>query len=340
MIGFRVDANEHIATGHLMRCIAIAEKCVERGEKCLFLLAEEKETEKLEERKFPYRILNTKWNDMESEETLMRQVIEEEKLDWLVVDSYQATTKYLSFLNQLVPVFYIDDMESETYAVSALLHYAQWPNETGYQEKYKDTKTVLLAGMQYTPLRKEFSEDAEKGERRHDILITTGGTDNLDVTGRLLKYCIGQAEFKSYGFQVIVGSMNRNVKELEAIARKHSNVELHQNVKNMSAYMNSCEMAVSAGGTTLFELCACGIPTVCFSMADNQKDFTKAMQEHEIMLCAGDAREEKAIEKEIADKLVFFRKNQAVKTAYAERMKKLVDGRGTARIAEVLCTYK
>lgn len=336
MIGFRVDANEYIATGHLMRCIAIAEQCCKMGEKCLFLLAEEKETQKLKERNLPYKVLNTKWDELEAEEAVMEQVIQEEKLNWLVVDSYQVTLSYLSFLERLVSVFYIDDMGREKYPVSALLHYDQWPDEIDYQMKYKNAKTLVLAGMQYTPLREEFADDVEKKEREHSILITTGGTDNLNITGKLLEHCVNKTEFNSYVFHVIVGSMNRNLKELERIARRHTNIILHQNVKKMSEYMRSCEIAVSAGGTTLFELCACGIPTVCFSMADNQKEFTKAMGKRKIMLYAGDARKEKEIEKEIADRLVIFMQNQELRDTYADKMRKLVDGKGTVRIAEML----
>ena len=47
MIGFRVDANEVIATGHLMRCISIALECKKRGQQCIFFMAEDKETEQL-----------------------------------------------------------------------------------------------------------------------------------------------------------------------------------------------------------------------------------------------------------------------------------------------------
>ena len=57
MIIFRVDANETIATGHLVRCISIAVELIKRGEPCLFLLAEEKETARLEEKHIPYHIL-------------------------------------------------------------------------------------------------------------------------------------------------------------------------------------------------------------------------------------------------------------------------------------------
>ena len=64
LIGFRVDANEMIATGHLMRCITMAREFLKNGEECLFFLAEEKETRRLEENGFDYQVIQTGgiWN--------------------------------------------------------------------------------------------------------------------------------------------------------------------------------------------------------------------------------------------------------------------------------------
>lgn len=56
MIIFRADANETVATGHLMRCMTIAEACREKGVECEFWLAEDKETERLRQAGFSYRI--------------------------------------------------------------------------------------------------------------------------------------------------------------------------------------------------------------------------------------------------------------------------------------------
>ena len=77
MIGFRVDANEEIATGHLMRCIAIAKACRKQGQDCIFFLAEEKETGRLLEAGFPYRVLNTDYRKPEQELPRLLDLIEE-----------------------------------------------------------------------------------------------------------------------------------------------------------------------------------------------------------------------------------------------------------------------
>lgn len=339
MIGFRVDANESVASGHLMRCISIAEQCMKKGESCLFILAEEKETDRLLEKKIPYVVLQSDWNHLEDETEKMERLIKEKNFKWLVVDSYQVTGNYLSYLERLVPVFYLDDMKKEKYPVSAVLHYEEWSEATSYRSVYEKEKTDVLVGMQYTPLREEFSNCRKLVEREHSILITTGGTDTYNVAGKVLAECFAGNEFNGYEFHVIIGSMNRHESYLQELAKQHSEIHLHKNVKNMSDYMRTCEVAVSAGGTTLFELCACQIPSICFSFAENQKSFAEEMGKKEVMLYAGDAREENTrIERYICKQLQMLLKNSELRKKLSSNMGVLVDGKGAERIADYLCS--
>lgn len=349
MIGFRVDANESIATGHLVRCISIAEECKKRGIPCLFLLAEEKETKRLEERHLPYRILHTEWNQMESEYPVIFPILEQNTFDWIIVDSYQASRSYLCALNEKVPVLYIDDMASDIYPVSAVLHYSQWADDDSYRQKYSHTKTHTLVGMQYTPLREEFQSITSVKPRQKSILITTGGTDPFHITEKLLSLCLENRPqslsdipvttyrkfFTDYTFEVIIGSMNQNEAALKKLAQNYPQVHLHKNITNMGDFMRNCEIAVSAGGTTLFELCACSIPTVCFSFADNQETFTKQLGERNVMLYAGDARYD-TVPENIARLLTEFADDSTLRSSCALRMNRLVDGQGVRRIADFL----
>lgn len=334
MIGFRVDANENVATGHMMRCIAIATECRRRGIDCIFILAENKETQRLTEYGFSYRILDSKWDDMDGEEDKLITLIRELKLDRLVIDSYQATASYLASINVVVPVMYIDDMSEEEYSVDAILHYSQWAEDNTYQKKYSATDVSLLVGMQYVPLREEFRKSTASEHREDSILITTGGTDTYNVTYKVLCELQSRQEFSDYKFEVIIGSLNQNKEILQGLQKKDKRIALHQNIKNMDEFMRKCRFAVSAGGTTLYELCACGIPTVCFSFADNQQGFTYEMGVHQIMRYAGDAREHADIAVLIVDELIVFYSDRDKTVQYSQRMKDLVDGRGTRRIVD------
>lgn len=335
MIGFRVDANEKIATGHLMRCIAIAKACEKRGEQVLFFLAEKKETKRLEALGFSYIVMETDWQDMEGEVGCLLSQIEKYSVNWLVVDSYQVTKKYLEILEKSVKVLYVDDYGRECFEVSAVLNYNPWVIERGVSDLYQGRKTQLLLGGDYIPLREEFSGISE-GEREQAVLITTGGTDTYNIAGKILSECLGKELWQEICFHVIVGSMNEHQEELQALAEKHPSVFLHKNISNISDYMRRCRVAVSAGGTTLYELCACGIPTVCFSFADNQKWGTEAMGEQDVMIYRGDARTEENLAANIAESVLDLMENREKREEYAGRMRQLVDGKGAWRIADFL----
>lgn len=349
MIGFRVDANETIATGHLMRCMAIAKGFRKIGEEVIFFLAEEKETQRLKEQNMPYVILHSDWRKLEQELPDFKQVLKQYHVTKLIVDSYQATRYYLESLNQEVKTIYMDDMVTENYPIAGVIHYSNWAWDTSYEKRYENQDTVCMAGMQYTPLREEFypaEEHTGKTGREKNILITTGGTDPYNVAGRLLEYVKTQMEcrpdletdleklFYHAHFLVISGSMNQNKPFLEKLAEENHWITLYENVNHMGKLMRDSYLAVSAGGTTLYELCACKVPTVCFSFADNQAGFTKEMGKQEIMCDAGDARGQEDIIKNIYQQLVKLWNNEKLCGRYREKMGQIVDGKGVERIVE------
>ncbi len=337
MIGFRVDANEVIATGHLMRCISIALECKKRGQQCIFFMAEDKETERLRTAGFQYYILNSDWKNLDNEISEFQKILENYKLNYLVVDSYQATAGYLAALEEIQPVCYIDDLKREVYDVSVVIHYISPYKSSSYEEMYRNTHTQLLNNMKYAPLRPEFHYKKGQIIREKSILITTGGTDFFNIAGKVAALCQNSMQIKSYKIHIIVGSMNQYETELEQLAEKYTNIILHKNITNMSDYMRLCEVAVSAGGTTLLELCACKIPTVCFSFADNQIKFANDMGKIGAVKYVGDARKIEDIENKIVKQLLIFIKNEEERKKYADCMGKLIDGYGTERIADVLC---
>lgn len=351
MIVFRVDANEQVATGHLMRCLAIAEECRKQGEDCLFLLAEEKETNRITERGFSYYVLHTRWDQLESEVDILLDYIEEISCKWLVVDSYQATSAYLQKLNAKCPVLYLDDFGQDTYPVAAVLHYGLVQGIEAYILRYRSNGVAVLAGPEYIPLREEFQpahlaelwqqNGGQPDGKQTSILITTGGTDPFRVTEQVLKHCLADPQFNNCCYHVIVGSMNDHVQELRQLAEQYTDgdsspIILHCGVNRMADLMCQCDYAVSAGGTTLYELCACGTPTVCFSFSDNQLPAVRLLERQQIMRYAGDAREGD-IAVEMSIHLAEFMSNPAETAQYRKRMKQLVDGRGVSRIAEFLC---
>lgn len=348
MIAFRVDANEFIATGHVMRCLAIAVEIRKQGKDCIFFLAEQKGTELIEEKGFAYVVLQSKWDQLETEIPIMIEKMQEYDLEWLIVDSYQVTIEYLRKLNEIVPVLYLDDMAKEVYPVSMVLHYTDWLENDDYKKQYINTKTKVLAGMRYVPLREEFYPK-KKETLGTTVLITTGGTDPYHITERFLRTILGtqtdvskrkklqKRKLQKIKYHIIVGAMNQDREKLKELEKQHSNLILHFNVNTMGELMRSSDFAISAGGTTLFELCACQIPTVCFSFAENQEAFAKKMGNHHVMLYAGDIRyQDIDMIENLCNGLEMLIDNNSYAEELKHHMGLLVDEKGTQRIVKEL----
>ena len=190
-------------------------------------------------------------------------------------------------------------------------------------------------GTDFIPLRNEFMHLPSNFNRKKQIMITTGGTDTYNVAYLLVKLCINDTFFHEYKIDVIVGSMCSDFEKLQNISKKYNNVTVSYDIKDMSIHMRECEIAVSAGGTTLFELCACGTPTICFSFAENQRIGTEILGKRDIMPNAGDARFD-----DVPRNIVCLLKNilgdKALLNGYGNKVKGFVDGLGALRIAEIL----
>lgn len=115
-------------------------------------------------------------------------------------------------------------------------------------------------------------------------------------------------------------------------------VVLHQNVSNVADIMKQCDVAITPAGTTLFELSALGIPSVSFVFAENQEPDALYFSDKELVPYAGDFREDDAqVLKNIILAIKDFAKlDSADRIEHGEKLKKLVDGQGADRIAEVL----
>lgn len=338
-IYIRADGNEIIATGHVMRCLSIAEQLREQGAEVIFLTADARPVPLIEDRGFRAEVLDTVWNDLDQETEKICDYVISHGVKLLLIDTYFVTMEYLERLSRLTVTAYIDDLNQMLYPVDTLIHYGVFTDAGKYQEPYlrEGRNTDFLIGNKYIPLRKEFAKesffvnpDIEK------VLITTGGTDQLNMAGRLLREIGKNSELKKLQYHVIVGCFNQNKEELQLLAGQNPNIYIHENVTNMSDWMRHCDAAVSAAGTTIYELCACGIPTVCFEVADNQEGAGE-WEKQGYMFYAGNAcKDTDACIIKCMDALLQFGRNYQVRREQSHKLQSLIDGYGAKRIAEYL----
>ena len=170
---------------------------------------------------------------------------------------------------------------------------------------------------------------------KHILLITTGGSDLFNIAGQLVKKVKQLPDTAQLNFHIVAGRFNQHIPMLEQLAADYSGIIIHRSVQKMSDLMLSCDLAVSAGGSTMYELCACGTPTICFAWADNQMKLAESFRQY--IFSVGDIRSDTdRIMNQILAYIIRLSSDMTMREVQSERMQALVDGNGAEYIAEKL----
>ncbi len=342
MIGIRVDANKHIATGHLMRCLSIADAFFSLHKEVVFFTSDDLAEEMIANYGFSVIRLKTEWNAKESELEQFEAELNHYPLDFLLIDSYQITVKYLKSLKKIVKIVYLDDLNTFDYPVDVVVNYSIYAEEISYPKGKR-----YLLGTQYTPLRQQFYISDEKlegfmADRRFNkqIMITTGASDPYRIAINVVKEIMKEDRLRDYKIVVVRGRFwdvsAQDIYKCVNEKKGRGYVVVLENVENMAEIMLESTFAVSAGGSTLYELSACCVPTVTFSYVDNQLQNVESFCRKGIMEYVGDARVQSDICRLIVDKLILYVENEGVVREAESKMKGLQCRYGAINLAKEL----
>ena len=152
-----------------------------------------------------------------------------------------------------------------------MINYNAFADKTYYENLYRGRKVVLAIGSEYVPVRPQFlNVPYEVREQVKEVLITTGGGDHDNIAAAVLE----TIQRPGCHYHVIVGQFNPYFSRWKQLELENDLIHVHHNVTDMASLMRQCDLAVTAGGTTIYELAAIGVPFLCFSYAENQEALT------------------------------------------------------------------
>lgn len=330
MIGIRVDGNSKIGTGHVMRCLAIANELNKIHVPFVFILADEQPQPLMEHVGYKTVILHSLYDSMMDEIPVLKKIIQEYTIELLLLDTYQATSEYFVEIQKMVKIAYMDDLFQHTKDADIIINYNLYGTQMGYVQS-----NHMLLGTNFVPLREEFQKIIYIPEKIvRNVLISTGGSDQFFIAGQLLECLETHKHAKELAFHVVSGKLNPHRAMLEKIAETYGNVMIHQGVEKMSELMKLCDLAISAGGSTMYELCAVGVPIICFSYADNQELLVEHFVRGQYAFYGGNYLEGKDLFLEKIEQ-TFWRAidDYEMRKQMSEHCKALVDGYGAMKIA-------
>ena len=349
MILFRADGNKNIGSGHIMRCLSIAKEAMKEDD-VMFITADDTFHSVISGAGICNRSLHTDYTEMKTELEGMKDLISSLNPSFLFIDSYYVTEGYLnalkSYCNQHdCKLIYIDDMISFAFPCDILINYNVYANHDSYIDLYNKSYfplPMMLIGTDYAPLRSDFTniptESINKTVR--NILVSTGGTDPIHLALTMIERLKSSNKEMDAVYHILIGAMNSDKSEIEKLAANCQNVVIHYNVSDMRALICSCDIAVSAAGTTLYEICACGVPLITYILADNQINNAASFEKAELALNCGDLRGKDNKAEVLLSSITKLSNDYIIREKLHENMIKRVDGKGTERIIKAILTER
>jgi UDP-2,4-diacetamido-2,4,6-trideoxy-beta-L-altropyranose hydrolase len=311
-IVFRTDASLEIGSGHVMRCLSLADAFKAKGAQCVFISREhpghmldmirqrgheatglparstEPSAASGDARDHALRPAHARWLgcDWQADAQQTRAILATVQPDWLVVDHYALDQRWEATLQPYYQkLLVIDDLADRAHRCDMLLDQNLGREAQDYASLVPAACRVL-AGPRYALLRPEFAALRDYSiERRADpqlrqLLITMGGVDLDNATARVLDALTTCALPRECRITVVMGASAPWLEEVRELAKQMPwQTEVLVNISDIARRMANSDLAIGAAGSTSWERCCLGVPTLMVALADNQRVGANALQE-------------------------------------------------------------
>jgi UDP-2,4-diacetamido-2,4,6-trideoxy-beta-L-altropyranose hydrolase len=294
-VTFRVDASIQIGTGHLSRCLNLANELSRRGAKCNFISRDMPEYFinqiqadghgycALQRNNLP--TLNNEsisliWSAdsqmSDAQQTL--NLIADDIQDWIIVDHYSLDINWeLGVRNGSTRLMVIDDLANRQHVCEILLDQnMQDKKQSRYIEKVDQSCKILL-GPKFALLRSEFGElhkvALERSGLIRRVLIFFGGVDSKNHTIEAMNALINM-HIPEVLVDVVIGLQHPFIEDIKNLCSQH-NFRLHIQTKKMAELMLQSDLCIGSGGVVTWERCCLGLPSLAYAIAENQEEVVR-----------------------------------------------------------------
>jgi UDP-2,4-diacetamido-2,4,6-trideoxy-beta-L-altropyranose hydrolase len=350
---FRADASLAIGRGHVMRCLTLAENLRTRGDTARFIcrpyhgnlvaLIKARGHEALT---LPLNgqgdVPSAEWLDPDWErdaaQTMAALANQPAPADWLVVDTYALGARWERALRCAARrIMVIDDITNRAHDCEIVLDQNLHRDMNRRHDGLVPSGCRRLLGPRYALLRREFS-DVRAHLRERDgvvrrILIFFGGGDSSGESIKALA-AVTRLRRPDIEIDVILGAGGPNAQRVRSACAALPRARLHVDPPGMAQLMAAADLSIGAAGSTAWERCCVGLPSIVISLAMNQESIARGLADHGLGIYLGNREvvTSDGIEDALRELLTDSGKVARLSRACAE----LVDGMGTARAASAL----
>ena len=312
MVIFRVDSSQIVGSGHLMRCLTLAKLIQSGGNVDIYFICREIEgniANIVKEYEFNLIMLQaaehnsdlsgyaawlTVSQEQDADETIdvIRSILGEHKVDYVIVDSYAIDGKWEKKLRPYThKLFVIDDLANRKHDCDFLLDQTYGIENSNKYKGLVPSCCVQFLGTSYSLLKPEYRKLRNEinllRQEINNVLVFFGGNDDTGETVKFLE-ALKQNKYEQYHFIVIIGGGNLQKDVVKVYCDEMDNVEFHCQIDNMEYYISISDIAFASAGVNTWERCVLGLPAVITVTAENQREIATKMREKRAAIILGD----------------------------------------------------
>lgn len=319
-IFIRVDASTEIGTGHVMRCLTYAHEQKKRNNDVEFICRKSNGDciELIKQNGFKVHMLpevneslwkfTKKYWKTDAEQTI--EILKKYSVDLIVIDHYSIEEKWEKMIRSFVKeIMVIDDLANRKHDCDTLLDQNYYLDMNHRYEGLVPKHAKLLLGPKFALLRDEFKTAHNmikpfngKVER---LFIFFGGSDPTNETEKVLRAIKPLIAKYNLSVDVIVGNTNKKRKKIQELCKSINGVNFYCQINNIAELMANADLAIGAGGTTIWERVYLNLPSIVISVANNQDQIAETLHQKGIIYYLGKSSDvtEKMIMEEL-EKLI------------------------------------
>jgi UDP-2,4-diacetamido-2,4,6-trideoxy-beta-L-altropyranose hydrolase len=353
---FRTDASVKIGSGHVMRCLTLADALREQGAECQFICRKheghmmpliERRSYSVKALPAPTNIFNSTADpahaawlgcDWEEDAEQTKQAVGADVVDWLIIDHYALDRRWHQDLRRSTKhLMIIDDLADRPLDCDLLLDQNFGSSPSRYAGLLSEN-CLQLHGPEYALLKPVYAERRAKmrqrsGDIQRVLIYFGGGVDHADLAGQVVRV-FDSNDLAEIHLDIVVSAAYAHLSSLQAFATLRGNVSLHSLLPDLVDLMAQADLAIGAGGATTWERCCIGLPSIVISIAENQRPACEALARAGLIRYLGDASSVSV--SEVQSVVRQFSEDTQRMCALSAASMKLVDGKGVHKVAEAI----
>jgi UDP-2,4-diacetamido-2,4,6-trideoxy-beta-L-altropyranose hydrolase len=350
---FRVDASRVIGIGHVIRCLSLVDRLKSHGDQCVFVTREHDghlagliQDQGLETHVLPMEPASSStsggyghWlgGGWEADADATVAAFAGRRPDWVIVDHYAIDERWERRVRPHCHCLAaIDDLANRDHDCDLLLDQnAVASAEERYAGRVPSSCHLML-GPRYALLQPQYAELHTKARARgadiRRVLVYFGGADAHDLTGMAVQALL-ELNRPGVAVDVVANPAHACTPSIAERMRENSQFTLYGRLSTLAPLMMAADLAIGAGGTTTWERCCLGLPTLVVTIADNQVPAAAELHRRGLILWLGHASD---VSSETMRQELMKVLDQGTTAGWSQECRALVDGQGASRVAKEL----